>query len=90
MRLDVIPSFALEPVATPGNDAFYGIEFDANLMWRGQDARTKVTDFLAGLQYGVFFSGGALNRPEALWPDDQAADAKVAQTLQAYLAVPFE
>jgi len=97
MTLDLIPSWALEPVATPGNSRFWGMEMDFGLHYRNVDE-----GFFAGIQYGVFFSGGALNRPVELWDQyprtdadgntelfDLSGDAKVAQSLQGYFLIQF-
>jgi uncharacterized protein (TIGR04551 family) len=96
MTLDLIPSWALEPVATPGNARFWGMELDFGLHYKNVEE-----GFFAGIQYGVFFSGGALNRPEALWLrydppyDDEdtefdfSGDGKVAQSLQGYFLITF-
>jgi hypothetical protein len=57
--------------------------------------------FFAGIQYGVFFSGGALNRPGRLWDEyvppyeakvetgSFSGDGKVAQSLQGYFLITF-
>jgi hypothetical protein len=51
-----VSSFALKPVSTPGNQTFYGTEFDSNLGYH--------TDHLyAGISYGVLFPFGALSHP---------------------------
>jgi uncharacterized protein (TIGR04551 family) len=97
MTLGLVPSWALTPVATPGNASFYGLELDLGLHYRNVEE-----GFFAGLQYGVFFAGAALERPHDLWgqypveqPDgstlktDLSGDAGVAQTLQGYFLVKF-
>jgi len=96
MRLDLIPSWALEPVATPGNARFWGMELDFGLHYRNVEE-----GFYAGIQYGVFFSGAALNRPGRLWNQydppyvegndqfDFSGDGKAAQSLQGYFLVQF-
>jgi len=51
-----ITSFAMKPVATPGNSTTYGTEFDGDI---GYDNGT----LFAGIQFGVFFPFGAMQHP---------------------------
>lgn len=51
-----ITSFALKPVATPGNDTMYGTEFNGELTYTGQR-------LIASLAYGVLFPLGAMRHP---------------------------
>jgi len=83
-RLDMIYSFAMEPVATPGNDPNYGIELDADVEYRWPEA-----GFYAGISYGVFFPLGALDWPASIFTSDFAADAKIAQTVQLRAELKF-
>ena len=84
-----ITSFALKPVATPGNDVMYGTEFDGDLGYNGHR-------LFAGITYGVLFPFGALKHPENdaaaggpgfnYGPDangvTNTGDAKTAHTIQ--------
>lgn len=51
-----ITSFALKPVATPGNERMYGTEFDGDLGYNGNR-------LFAGISYGVLFPFSALSHP---------------------------
>jgi uncharacterized protein (TIGR04551 family) len=51
-----ITSFALKPVATPGNERMYGTEFNGDLGYNGHN-------LFAGISYGVLFPFAALNHP---------------------------
>jgi hypothetical protein len=51
-----VTSFALKPVATPGNSTVYGTEFDSDIGYSGNH-------IFAGLSYGVLFPFGALSHP---------------------------
>jgi uncharacterized protein (TIGR04551 family) len=51
-----ITSFALKPVATPGNSTMYGTEFNGDLGYNGHRV-------FAGFSYGVLFPFGALSHP---------------------------
>jgi uncharacterized protein (TIGR04551 family) len=55
-KVSNISSFALKPVATPGNSTFYGTEFDGELGY-------STGKFFAGFAYGVLFPFGALSHP---------------------------
>lgn len=55
-RASNISSFALKPVSTPGNSAFYGTEFDGELGY-------QTGGFYASIAYGVLFPFGALAHP---------------------------
>jgi len=57
-----ITSFALKPVATPGNSRMYGTEFDTDLGY-------SANGLFVGISYGVLFPLGAMNHPG----DDDAA-----------------
>ena len=88
-KLDIIYSMAHRPIAFPGNEAPLGLELNLDLYYR------NIEDGIhAGLQYGILFPFGGLNRPltldgEQIFPSDVAADASIAQTLQARLIVNF-
>jgi uncharacterized protein (TIGR04551 family) len=51
-----ITSFALKPVATPGNSRMYGTEFNGDLGYNGHR-------LFAGISYGVLFPFGAMSHP---------------------------
>jgi uncharacterized protein (TIGR04551 family) len=51
-----ISSWALKPIATPGNSSFYGTEFDSDLGY-------GTGKFFAGFSYGVYFPFGAMAHP---------------------------
>jgi len=51
-----ITSFALKPVATPGNSTMYGTEFNGDLGYNGHRV-------FAGFSYGVLFPFGAMAHP---------------------------
>ncbi len=55
-KVSNISSFAMKPVATPGNAAMYGTEFDGEL---GYNTGTMH----AGISFGVLFPFGALAHP---------------------------
>lgn len=96
-RVANVTSFALKPVATPGNSTMYGTEFDAEVGYRANGIS-------ASLVYGVLFPFGALNHPENTSgtggsfgfsndPDNPAirniGDASTAHTIQARLVLSF-
>ena len=54
-RFDVLTAFALEPEATPGNDGFYGVEFDTQLFYE------EANRFRADLSWGTLVPGAAFN-----------------------------
>jgi uncharacterized protein (TIGR04551 family) len=82
-RLDMIYSIANQIVAYPGNSRNLGIELDLDLYYKNTDQ-----GFYAGLQYGVLFPLGALDRPEEIFFSG-AANAGIAQTVQARLILKF-
>lgn len=55
-KLANITSFALKPVATPGNTSVYGTEFDADL-------GLSTERVFAGISYGLLFPLSAMNHP---------------------------
>ncbi len=55
-RVANVTSFALKPVATPGNASMYGIEFDGDVGYTNNG-------FSAGVAYGVLFPLAAMNHP---------------------------
>ncbi|MEK6606723.1 MAG: TIGR04551 family protein [Myxococcota bacterium] len=89
MRLDLIPSWALEPIATPGNESWYGIELDSGLFYENVEH-----GFHAGLQWGVFFSAGAFNSVADSAAEAEALGSKywdggIAQSLRGTLAITY-
>ena len=86
-----VTSFAARPVATPGNGAMYGLEFDGELGYQS-------SSFFAGFDAGALFPLGAMAHPA-----DQSGngtgfgydatlnqgDAGTAYTIQMKLAVKF-
>jgi uncharacterized protein (TIGR04551 family) len=55
-RVANITSFALKPVATPGNSTMYGTEFNAEVGYQSGG-------LFVGVSYGVLFPFGAMNHP---------------------------
>jgi uncharacterized protein (TIGR04551 family) len=82
-KLDFIYSLTHQKVAFPGNSHNLGLELDLDLYYQNVE-----DGFYAGVQYGVLFPFGALDRPESIYGSD-AKNAEVAQTLQARLIVKF-
>ncbi len=85
-RLDMIYSYALEPVATPGNSPHYGVELDVDLEYRMPEA-----GFFAGIAYGVFFPLEALNRPTGIYGSGAGYPAKAtnAHSVQLRATIKF-
>jgi uncharacterized protein (TIGR04551 family) len=83
-RLDLIYSMAHEPVGFPGNSRNLGVELNLDIFYRNVEEK-----FFAGLQYGVLFPLGALDRPRDIFGETWEADAEVAHTLQARMIVKF-
>ncbi len=93
-KVSNITSFALKPVATPGNSSAYGTEFDSELYY-------KSGGIYLGVSYGVLFPFAALNHPG---PDDSGngfgfsnddtigsniRDASTSHTIQSRLVLSF-
>ncbi|MGE0548948.1 MAG: TIGR04551 family protein [Kofleriaceae bacterium] len=57
MKVANITSFALKPVATPGNGRMYGTEFNADLGYTSGG-------FNIGISYGVLFPFSAMSHPQ--------------------------
>jgi len=87
-RLDIIYAFAMEPVATPGNNPHYGVEFDLDIEYRLPES-----GFFVGVAYGVFIPLGALHWPSGIYDPSSTEEflskAKVAQTLQFRATIKF-
>lgn len=85
-----VTAAALRPVATPGNSAMWGLEFDADLGYTGNG-------FHAGIAYGLFLPLGAMNHPIENSLEGgpgfdygiNAGDAGNAHSIQARFAVEF-
>ena len=86
-----VTSFALKPVATPGNAAPLGIEFDSDLGYSGHG-------IFAGLSFGVLFPLAGLSHPSDLsgnggtgfnYDITNQGDAGTAYTIQSRLVVVF-
>jgi len=98
-KVSNISSFALRPVATPGNSTMYGTEFNG-------DVGYSSGGLFAGLSYGVLFPLGAMNHPaDGTTPADKTLnaygfgndtngdtnikDAETAHTIQARVVLSF-
>jgi uncharacterized protein (TIGR04551 family) len=94
-KVSNITSFALRPVATPGNSVMYGTEFDGDLGYYGNH-------IFLGISYGVLFPMGAMAHPENnatnggpgyTWSTDvnnpNTGDAGTAHTIQSRLVLTF-
>jgi hypothetical protein len=96
-----ITAMAINSVSTPGNSDFWGVEFDADIAYRGNG-------FTTGLAYGGFFPLAAMNHPSDLLQDgsstvqvfnnpgdadnpggNNAGDAQNAHTFQIRFGVDF-
>ncbi len=75
-------SVAQVPVSTPGNDLGYGLEMNVSASYRN-----TAEGFYAGMNWGVLWPMGALDRPAAIWGAN--SDAKAAQVLRGFLGVKF-
>ncbi len=58
VKLQSVIAFANKPVATPGNGSLYGVEFDVDIGYRSDG-------FFAGIAYGFFIPGGAMDHPDS-------------------------
>lgn len=94
-KVSNITSFALKPVATPGNAVMYGTEFDGDIGYNG-------SHIFLGISYGVLFPLGAMAHPENtstqggpgyVWSTDvnnpNTGDAGTAHTIQSRLVLTF-
>lgn len=91
-----ITSFALKPIATPGNSVMYGTEFDGDLGYYGNH-------IFLGISYGVLFPLGAMAHnansasvqgPGYTWGTDangnpNTGDPGTAHTIQSRLVLTF-
>ncbi len=93
-KVSNVTSFALKPVATPGNSKMYGTEFDSEIYYQSGG-------LYIGFSYGVLFPFGALNHPGSDDPnvtfgfsDDEllgvnVRDATTSHTIQSRLVLSF-
>jgi len=87
-KVSNISSFALKSVATPGNSAMYGTEFDGDLGYSNGG-------LFVGVSYGVLFPLGAMNHPAELYTDPTTGDtsntgsASTAHTVQSRFVLAF-
>ncbi|MFN0245440.1 MAG: TIGR04551 family protein [Kofleriaceae bacterium] len=87
-----ITSFALKPVATPGNETMYGTEFNGDIGYRSGG-------LYIGFSYGVLFPFAAMAHPNIVrngvenslgWGTDNIGDAPgTAHTIQSKLILSF-
>ena len=83
-RFDILTAFALEPEATPGNDGFYGVEFDTQLFYEESNR------FRADLSWGTLVPGAAFNLVEGYLGSTGTQDVTdFAMTVQGRLFVMF-
>lgn len=90
LKVANITSFAMKPVATPGNGSMYGTEFDADIGYESGG-------FSMGLAYGLLFPLSALDHPDdemgqggdGFGYGDNFGNAGNAHTLQMRFAVRF-
>ncbi len=90
LKVANITSFAMKPVATPGNGAMYGTEFDIDISYESGG-------FGMGLAYGLLFPLSALDHPpdglgqggDGFGYAENAGNAGNAHTLQMRLGVRF-
>jgi uncharacterized protein (TIGR04551 family) len=96
-KISNISSFALKPVATPGNSVMYGTEFNGDLGY-------AAGGLFVGVSYGVLFPFGAMSHPDDN-PDDSTQkygyidpttgdksnvkDAETAHTIQSRFVLAF-
>jgi uncharacterized protein (TIGR04551 family) len=96
-KVSNITSFALRPVATPGNSTMYGTEFNGDLGYNGHR-------LFAGISYGVLFPFSALSHPvtnvidggtgygygpDTNTGDTNTGDATTAHTIQMRMVLGF-
>lgn len=90
-----VTSFALKPIATPGNSRMYGTEFDSDVAYTNNG-------FTIGISYGVLFPFGAMAHPvdevggttfgygtDADTGATNTGDAGTAHTIQARMMLTF-
>lgn len=95
-KVSNITSFALKPIATPGNAVMYGTEFDGDIGYYGNR-------IFLGISYGVLFPMGAMAHPANdanvqgpgySWGTDangnpNTGDPGTAHTIQSRLVLTF-
>lgn len=85
-----IVSFANRPIATPGNDPWYGVELNGDLGYHNGN-------FFAGFSYGVLFPLSALDHPEDVPGQGgpgfgfggNVGEAQTAQAIRTRLVLQF-
>lgn len=83
-RVDILTAFAMEPEATPGNDPWYGIEFDAQMFYAERNR------FRADLSWGTLIPGPAFDLLDGFnGSTGTQGVADFAMTVQARLFVLF-
>ncbi len=91
LKVANVTSFAMKPVATPGNGTMYGTEFDADIGYENGG-------FSMGLAYGLLFPLDAMDHPSDDlgqggdgfgYDDTNVGNAGNAHTLQMRLGVQF-
>ncbi|HEY6035596.1 MAG TPA: hypothetical protein VIV58_15085 [Kofleriaceae bacterium] len=97
-KVSNVTSFALKPVATPGNGQVYGTEFDGDIGYYGNH-------IFAGVSYGILFPFGAMAHPatdtantggtglgygtDAAGQSNATGDAGTSHTIQSRLVLTF-
>jgi uncharacterized protein (TIGR04551 family) len=97
-KVSNVTSFALKPVATPGNGEVYGTEFDGDIGYNGNH-------IFAGISYGILFPFGAMAHPapdptaistvglgygtDAAGQSNALGDAGTSHTIQSRLVLTF-
>jgi len=97
-KVSNVTSFALKPVATPGNGAVYGTEFDGDIGYNSGH-------IFAGISYGILFPFGAMAHPatdtantggtglgygtDAAGQSNATGDAGTSHTIQSRLVLTF-
>ena len=83
-RFDILTAFAMEPEATPGNDPWYGIEFDTQLFYQERNR------FRADLSWGTLVPGPAFDLIDGyLGAAGSQQVTDFAMTVQARMFVMF-
>lgn len=88
-KVSNVTSFAIRPVATPGNSTMYGTEFDSDIGYASNG-------FYIGFSYGVLFPFAAMSHPTSdplgtqySYDVSNQGDASTAHTIQSRLMLTF-
>jgi hypothetical protein len=88
-KVSNVTSFAIRPVATPGNSTMYGTEFDSDIGYASNG-------FYIGLSYGVLYPFSAMSHPTDEpggttfgYDSSNTGDAGTAHTIQSRLMLTF-